>query len=146
MVMEYQFNAAESDQRRVMVKTLAEYFRLNDISVNAAVDIDHLPPPKLFSNPGFGDQKRKQPQLIGVHNKTGELYIGLVKTREDDILGEHSLTEYDLYMDLTIRQKGIKVCLMIHEDRIKDFNSFITHYLHPEFWNNFIVVAYSEDD
>jgi len=134
-----------TDERTVMIRALAENFRKNGITVNAAVDIDGYPLPKLFSNPGFGDQRRKQPHLLGVHEKDGELYIGLVKTSDEDLMDESSLTEYDLFMDLTIRQKGVRFCLMIHEDRIQQFNSFITHYLHPDFWPNMMVVAYSKE-
>lgn len=128
-----------------MIRKMADQFGKNNITVHAAIDIEGLPLPKLFPNPGFGDQRRKQPHLLGVHNQSGELYIGVVKTQEDDIMDEHSLTEYDLYMDLTIRQEGIRFCLMLHEDRIQKFNGFITHYIHPDFWQNFIVMAYSEE-
>lgn len=133
------------EERRHMIRAMAENFRKNDITVHSAVDIDGLPLPKLFPNPGFGDQRRKQPHVLGVHNKTGELYIGLVKTKGDDLTDESSLTEYDLYMDLTLRQDGIRFCIMMHEHRVQHFNSFITHYLHPDFWPNMMVIAYSDD-
>ncbi len=133
------------DERRTMIQALAENFKINDITIHAAVDIEGLPLPKLFPNPGFGDQRRKQPHILGVHNKSGELYIGLVKTKDDDLTDESSLTEYDLYMDMTMKQEGIRFCIMMHEHRIQHFNSFITHYLHPDFWPNMMVIAYSED-
>jgi hypothetical protein len=142
---EYILNTPDQE-RRLMIERLADYFRNNNIAVHAALDIPELPLPKLFPNPGFGDQRRKQPHLLGVHNDSGELYIGLVKTRNEDLMDENSLTEYDLYMNLTVDQPGIRFCLMMHEDRIHQFNSFITHYLHPDFWPHFIAVAYSNDE
>ncbi len=138
-------NQHSDDERRKMIHKLAEYFQKNNITIHAAVDIEGTPLPKLFPNPGFGDQHRKQPHLLGVHEESGELYIGLVKTQAEDLMDENSLTEYDLFMDLTIRQKGIRFCLMINEDRVQHINGFITHYFHPDFWPNFIVVAYSGD-
>lgn len=131
-------------QRRCMVHKLTAHLQAIDVNVLAAIDSDDLPLPKLFSNPGFGDQKRKQPHILGVHDKTGELFIGLVKTEQEDITDENSRTEYDLYTDLAMRQKGINIYLMLPEDRIQQFNSFITHYLHPDFWEKIIIVAYAD--
>lgn len=134
------------DDRRKMIRKLAEYFQKNNITINSAVDLDDIPLPKLFPNPGFGDQRRKQPHLLGVHRESGELYIGLVKTQAEDLMDENSLTEYDLYMDLTIRQDGVYFCLMVDDNRVHHVNGFITHYLHPDFWPKFIVVPYTEDE
>ncbi len=137
-------NPDTDNQRSLMVHKLAAHLRAIDVNVLAAIDTDDLPVPKLFSNPGFGDQKRKQPHILGVHNKTGELFIGLVRTKYEDFTDENSRTEYDLYTNIAMRQRGINIYLMLHEDRIQHFNSFITHYLHPDFWVKIIVVAYAD--
>jgi hypothetical protein len=142
--MTYIINSDANNQRSLMVHKLAEHLHAIDVTVLSAIELENLPLPKLFSNPGFGDQKRKQPHILGVHKSTGELYIGLVKTEGEDFTDENSRTEYDLYTDLAIRQKGINIYLMLHEDRIQQFNSFITHYLHPDFWEKIMLVAYSD--
>lgn len=133
------------DQRHTMIQQLVDYFRRNNITVKAAVGIENLPLPQLFPNPGYGDQKRKQPHVLGIHNETGDVYIGLVKTRDQDLTDDSSLTEYDVYIDIASRRDGIHIYLMIDEDRIHQFNSFITHYIHPDYWTSLTIVAYSDD-
>jgi hypothetical protein len=143
--MESNHDTALPDERRSMIEQLVRHFRSNGIQIQAAVELDGFPLPSLFPNPGYGDQRRKQPHVLGIHEGSGELYIGLVKTRSDNIESESSLTEYDLYFDISARNPNIRICIMIHEDRVHEFNSFITHYIHPDLWDRLLIVAFSPD-
>jgi hypothetical protein len=130
----------------ILVRKLAEYYKRIGLRVISAVGIDGFPLPKLIKNEGFGDQRPKQPHIVGYNETNGEMYIGIVKTISDNLESASALTEYDLYLNLSNEDGKIRLCVYLPVERIQEFNSLITRYLHPDYYDKIVIVTYSDNE
>jgi hypothetical protein len=130
----------------ILIRNFADYYKRSSFRILNAVGLEEYPLPKIVNNDGFGDQRPKQPHIVGVNDDTGEIIIGILKTISDNLESASALTEYDLYLNLTHDDDNVRLCVYLPTDRVQEFNSLITRYLHPDFYNKIIVATYSDID
>ncbi len=129
-----------------LMKEFAGHFERDDIRILAAVGLDGYPLPQMVQNNRFGDQRPKLPHLLAVNDSTGENYIGIIKTAQDDLESTSALTEYDLYLDLSHGDEKLRLCIYLPQERLQEFNSLITHYIHPDYWKHLVIMTHPAED
>ena len=126
-----------------LVKELVDYFLSEKYTIVSAMDQEGYPPPSPLRNDGYGDQEEKCPEVFA-YDKTEKRYaIGVVKQSNDDLESAHSLTQYDVYFDHRNPENGksSRVCFLLPPEIIPQFTGVITHYIHPEYWENMTIIS-----
>lgn len=121
---------------------LLRLFLSEHYTIIGAVGTERFPPPTPLRNDGYGDQQHKLPDVFAYDESNKQFVIGVVKTGDDDLESPHSLTQYDVFFDHKNPENGkpSRVCFILPQDRIAQFTGIITHYIHPDYWQNLAIV------
>ncbi len=99
-------------------------------------------PPRL-KNEGYGDQEDKRPDIFAIDEKTGQYVIGVARLGENDLETDHALTQYNVFLDQFDPRTGERARLIVimPPSKVAEFNTLITHYIHPDLWEALSVVG-----
>jgi hypothetical protein len=135
---------SEEDQAKhqSLVSELVELFQHEGFNVSGADGIEGFYPPIELHNDGYGDQEDKMPDVYAFDEKEQQYIIGEAKTGKNDFESEHSLTQYNVFLDQIHpkTQKRARFFIIVPGSRVAEFNTLITHYIHYEFWSNLVIV------
>lgn len=134
---------SDTELHQQLVEELLTIFIRQGFRILAAVGIPGLPAPKALLNDGYGDQERKSPDIYAFDERRNRYIIGEAKTGNSDLESNHALTQYNVYLDHIAPENGHPaLCYVILPGRIvPEFNTLITHYIHPDYLPRIIVVA-----
>jgi hypothetical protein len=130
------------DKSAQLVEELLSHFRSERHTIIGAKGVAGYRPPDELRNDGYGDQKNKSPDVFAFDETNKRYVIGVVKTSDDDLESPHSLTQYDVFFDHKNAQNGksSQVCFILQPETIAEFTAIITHYIHPDYWNNMMII------
>lgn len=125
-----------------LTEELLEYFRSEHFTILGAKNVEGFRQPMSLQNDGFGDQQKKQPDVLAFDEINQRFVIGAIKTDDDDLESPHSLTQYDVFFDHRNPNNGRSshVCFLLPPDLIPEFTAIITHYIHRDYWENMILL------
>lgn len=131
------------EKHHSLVAELCLLFENASIDIIAADGIEGYATPIPLDNHGYGDQQEKIPDVFGYDAQRKVYVIGEAKTGDDDLETEHALTQYNVYLDQPDRRSGRQAMLYIilPANKVPEFNTMITHYLHPDYWPHIVVVS-----
>lgn len=129
-------------QHQQLVQELVQVFEREGFRILRA-DLSGYLPPEPLPNDGYGDQKPKTPDVFAFDPATRRHIIGIVKTEGENFETEEALTEYNVFLDQIDRSTGTQATLyiLLPADRVPEFNTMITHYIHRDYWKSLVVVA-----
>ena len=132
-----------NDINKDLIKELVEYFLLEKYTVVSAMNHEGYPQPSPLRNDGYGDQEEKYPEVLAYDKTEKRFAIGVIKQSGDDLESAHSLTQYDVYFDHRNPENGksSRVCFLLSPEIIPQFTGVITHYIHPEYWENMTIIS-----
>lgn len=130
------------DTRTILTEELLALFLREQYSILGAASVEGYAPPRSLPNDGYGDQQPKRPDILAYDAAGGGYVIGLVKSTGDNLESIDALTQYDVFLDHLDAKSGrpSKVFVILPASRIAEFTSLITHYLHPERWEQLTIV------
>ncbi len=135
---------SDDDQKKhqSLVGELVELFEREGFTISGADGVEGFYPPIELKNDGYGDQEDKMPDVYAYDEVEKCYVIGEAKTGKNDFECEHALTQYNVFLDQInfITKKRAKVYFIVPSLKIAEFNSLLTHYLHPELWEYIVVV------
>ena len=131
------------EKHHSLVTELVEIFQREGFLINGADGVEGFVPPLELRNDGFGDQEDKMPDVYAYDERRKCYIIGEAKTGNKDLESEHALTQYNVYLDQFHRFNGTQAILyvIIPVTKIPEFNSLITHYIHPDYWKSIVLVS-----
>ena len=134
---------SDPEKHGELIAELVEIFRERGYKLLGADGITGLPLPRPLPNDGYGDQQAKAPDIYAFDEATGCYIIGEAKTGKGDLETDHALTQYNVYLDQFDKHSGAPAILfiIIPPSKIPEFNSLITHYIHPDYWGKIILVS-----
>jgi hypothetical protein len=132
----------DQSKHQSLVAELVELFRHEGFDISGADGVEGFFPPVELRNDGYGDQEDKMPDVYAFDKKEQRYIIGEAKTDRDDFESDHSLTQYNVFLDQIHpkTQKHARFYLIVPASRVAEFNSLITHYIHYELWENIVIV------
>lgn len=132
-----------SDRYLILIRELVKLAAKEGFRIIGVRGIDDFPDPPSFQNDGYGDQEDKTPDFLGMDEEQQQFVFGLVKTGEDDLESEHALTQYNVFLDQydAVRNTRARLIIVLPSARVADFNTLITHYIHPDYWPNLTLVG-----
>lgn len=133
---------SDAEYHQTLVEELVEIFRVRGFRLLGAESVPGVPFPLPLPNDGYGDQEEKTPDVIAYDEKNRCVVIGEAKTGEGDLETDHALTQYNVYLDQFDSRRGTRATLyvILPEGKVPEFNSLITHYIHPDYWKHIVVV------
>lgn len=133
----------DSEYHQRLVEELVEIFRERGFRILGAENIEGCSPPPSLPNDGFGDQEEKTPDVFAFDPKNRCFIIGEAKTGEGDLESDHALTQYNVFLDQFDSRHRTRATLYIilPATKVPEFNSLITHYIHPDYWQHIVVVT-----
>jgi hypothetical protein len=125
-----------------LVEELVECLTSEGFTISSADGVPGYSPPLELPNDGYGDQEDKAPDVYAYDPKDQRTIIGEAKTGAGDLETEHALTQYNVFLDQLHRRTSRRATLYIIVPAaiVAEFNTLITHYLHPDLWPNIVVV------
>lgn len=128
---------------QALIAELLNIFLDRGYKILAADGVKGYPPPKPLPNDGYGDQLQKSPDIHAYDKKEERYVIGEAKTGEGDLETEHSLTQYNVYLDQFDKKTGKQalVYIIVPAASLPEFNTLLTHYIHPEYWPSLVLVS-----
>ncbi len=128
---------------QALVNELLNVFLEHKYKITGVDGVKEYPAPRPLHNDGYGDQKSKTPDIQAVDEASGRLVLGEAKTGEGDFETEHSLTQYNVYLDQFDKNTGKQalVYIIVPGSTLPEFNTLLTHYIHPEYWPSLVLVA-----
>ncbi len=126
-----------------LIGELVELFRNEGFTVSGAVGVEGFHPPLELRNDGYGDQEDKSPDVYAYDEQHQRYVIGEAKTGARDFESEHSLTQYNVFLDQFHRINGQQALLyvIVPSSKVPEFSTLITHYLHPDYWSSIVLVS-----
>lgn len=136
-------NDADFHQR--LVEELVEILKEKGFRILGADNVAGCPPSRPLPNDGYGDQEAKSPDVIAFDQKNRCFIIGEAKTGEGDLETDHALTQYNVFLDQFDARQGTRATfyMILPASKVPEFNSLITHYIHPDYWKHIVVVTSS---
>ena len=131
----------DSLKRSILLRELVDYFLHEGFKVIAAKELEGYPPPPAFRNDGYGDQQPKSPDVIGYHSAKRYYMSGIVRTG-NDVESDSSLTEYNVFLDQKdkVTSESFRLCIIIPSSKINELTTFMTHYIHPDYWYRIVMI------
>jgi hypothetical protein len=125
-----------------LVAELVELFQAEGFVISGADGVEGFFPPIELRNDGYGDQEDKIPDVYAYDEKEKRYIIGEAKTGDSDLETEHSLTQYNVFLDQIhpTTHSSALVYFILPSKNVVEFNSLITHYIHRDLWKNLVVV------
>lgn len=131
------------EKHAALIQELLDIFKERGFRVLGADGIPGFAPARPLHNNGYGDQENKSPDIYAYDEKRHCWIIGEAKTGEGDFETEHALTQYNVFLDQFDKSTGLQADLYIIVPALKvpEFNSLITHYIHPDYLQSIVVVS-----
>ena len=131
---------------QLLIEELIEIFRKEGFRILGADGVAGTPRAKSMRNDGYGDQRRKTPDIYAFDPKRQRYIIGEAKTGKGDLETEHALTQYNVFLDQFDPSSGKQALLYIilPPSIIPEFNTLITHYIHRAYWGSIVLVQSQE--
>jgi hypothetical protein len=132
----------DPDYHHILVEELVLIFKERGFRILGANSVAGFGPVRPLPNDGYGDQEAKAPDVFAFDPKNRCYVIGEAKTGEGDLETDHALTQYNVYLDQVDAREGTRATLYIilPAAKVPEFNSLITHYIHPDYWKHITVV------
>jgi hypothetical protein len=129
-------------KHKSLISELVELFKNEGFTISGADGVEGYYPPSGLHNDGYGDQEDKSPDVYAYDEKEQVYVIGEAKTGNGDFETEHSLTQYNVFLDQVhpATKKRARFYLIVPASKLAEFNTLITHYIHYELWGNLAVV------
>lgn len=133
----------DSEYHQMLVDELVGIFKERGFRILGAENVAGFGPVRPLPNDGYGDQEAKAPDIFAYDPKNRCYVIGEAKTGEGDLETDHALTQYNVYLDQFDNREATRATLYIILPALKvpEFNSLITHYIHPDYWKHIVVVT-----
>ena len=133
----------DPEKHSALIEELIAIFKGRNYRILGAFSVEGIPPVQPLPNDGYGDQQSKAPDIYAFDERSGCYIIGEAKTGEGDFETEHALTQYNVYLDQFDKSTGAPAVLFIivPSSRVPEFNSLITHYIHPSYLSKIVVVS-----
>lgn len=125
-----------------LVEELVGVFEEHGFKVLAADHVRDFPHPDPLPNDGYGDQEPKVPDVYAFDPASMRYIIGEAKTGENDLETDHSLTQYNVFLDQFDREtsRQARLYIILPRAKVVEFNTLITHYIHRAYWGSIVVV------
>lgn len=135
-------SAKDLEKHQSLVTELVELFQHEGFEVSGADGVEGFYAPVELRNDGYGDQEDKAPDVYAYDGAKKCYIIGEAKTGNGDFETEHSLTQYNVFLDQFNRTTGAQALLYIIVPALKvaEFSALITHYIHPDYWKSIVLV------
>ena len=132
-----------NDRHQLLVAEIVEVFQQEGFIILAAAGVSGYSAPKRLPNDGYGDQEPKAPDVYCFDEKNNQHVIGIAKEEEAEFESEHSLTQYNVFLDQFDRTTGVqaKLFVIVPSSKIAQFNTLITHYIHRDYWRSIVLVS-----
>ncbi len=125
-----------------LVEELVGWLEEQGYRVDGAEGVTGCAPPQELENDGYGDQQDKAPDIEAFDSAAQRLVIGEAKTGHGDLETDHALTQYNVFLD-QIHPRSLQramLFIIVPSAVVAEFNTLITHYIHPDLWENITVV------
>ncbi|HWP81221.1 MAG TPA: hypothetical protein VNN76_01045 [Bacteroidota bacterium] len=134
------------EKHHALVIELLEIFKQENFKILAVEGLEGLPQPEPLHNDGYGDQEDKAPDIYAFDPVRKRYVIGEAKTGVADLETEHALTQYNVFLDQfhSSNRSQAVLYIILPSSRVPEFNSLITHYIHPDYWGNIVLVSSSK--
>lgn len=134
---------SDPEKHGELVAELVGIFKERGYTLLGADGVPGLPLPRPLPNDGYGDQQAKAPDIYAYDENTRCYIIGEAKTGRGDFETDHALTQYNVFLDQFDKHTGAPAILfvIVPADKIPEFNSLLTHYIHPDYWGKLVIVS-----
>ncbi len=125
-----------------LINELIEIFEREGFSITEAEGQEKLVRPRELHNDGYGDQQDKAPDIYAYDPKKKQYILGEAKTGLRDFETDHSLTQYNVFLDQPDKRTGkhARLYVIVPSTKVPEFNTLITHYIHRDYWQNIVLV------
>jgi hypothetical protein len=129
--------------REELIEELIEYFRANGLAVHGARGADGYKMPPPIPNDGYGDQRPRMPDVVGMDTEHRRIVFGVIRTRREELDSESALTDYNVYLDhrSNAGDQSSRLVVMVPQGLESAFMDLITHYIHREYWHRVTTVT-----
>ncbi|MBI3787489.1 MAG: hypothetical protein HY276_04445, partial [Ignavibacteriales bacterium] len=126
-----------------LIEELLDVFRKQHFKIIGADGVKGVARVKKLHNDGYGDQENKSPDIYAYDEQQKRFVIGEAKTGDGDFETDHSLTEYNVFLDQFDKATGVQALLfvIVPSSKVPEFNTLITHYIHREYWQSIVLVS-----
>lgn len=133
----------EERLRQVLIQELTGMFEGGGLKILGAVGSEKYDAPPRLKNEGYGDQEDKRPDVFALDEKTGQYVIGIARLGGSDLETDDALTQYNVFLDQFDPRTGerSRLIVILPSSKVAEFNTLITHYIHPELWGAISVVG-----
>jgi hypothetical protein len=135
----------DAEKHQSLIDELVEILIKEGCSITEAEGRKEFQNPRALTNDGYGDQADKSPDIYAYDPLRRCYVLGEAKTGRSDFESEHSLTQYNVFLDQVDRRTGnpFRLYVIIPSSKVPEFNTLITHYIHREYWHKMILVSSS---
>jgi hypothetical protein len=133
----------DPEKHAALVDELASIFKDRGFRIQSADGVVGHPMVRPLHNDGYGDQEDKAPDILAYDEKRHCSVIGEAKTGNGDFETDHALTQYNVFLDQFDKTSTLQadVYFIVPASKVPEFNSLITHYIHPDYLESIIVVS-----
>ncbi|MFH0989731.1 MAG: hypothetical protein V1799_06915 [bacterium] len=133
----------DPEKHQLLIDELVAIFQESGYSVVGADGVTGIPGVQKLHNDGYGDQENKAPDIIALNQDKRQMIIGEAKTGDGDFETEHALTQYNVFLDQVHPRTMVKAKLyiIVPQSTLSEFSAFITHYIHPDYWDRLTLVS-----
>lgn len=133
----------DPEKHAALIEELLEIFSERGFRILGVDGIGEHPSTRPLHNDGYGDQENKTPDIYAYDDRRHCHIIGEAKTGQGDFETEHALTQYNVFLDQFDKTSGLQadVYIIVPASKVPEFNSLITHYIHPEYLQSIVVVS-----
>lgn len=131
------------EKRSCLIFEMYDYFQSQGFQIREAQGFEGIGSPQPLSNDGYGDQEDKRPDILAYDAKGNNWIIGIARISAKDIDSESSLTEYNVFLDQKDDRTGKPFIVYINlpSSLSMQFQNFLHHYIHYEYWHRIIVMV-----
>jgi hypothetical protein len=133
----------DPEKHAALVEELVSLFKERGFRVVNADGVSGHPMVRPLHNDGYGDQEDKAPDILAYDEKRHCSIIGEAKTGNSDFETDHALTQYNVFLDQFDKTSTLQadVYFIVPASKVPEFNSLITHYIHPDYLESIFVVS-----
>ena len=133
----------DAEKHAALIEELLDIFKERGFRIVGVDSVREHPMVHPLHNDGYGDQEDKAPDIYAYDERRHCYIIGEAKTGHGDFETEHALTQYNVFLDQFDKTSSLQADLyiIIPASKVPEFNSLITHYIHPEYLESIVVVS-----
>jgi hypothetical protein len=134
---------SDPEKHAALIEELLALFIERGFRILGVDGASNHPIARPLHNDGYGDQENKTPDISAYDERRRCIIIGEAKTGRGDFETEHALTQYNVFLDQFDKTSGLQADLyvIVPGSRVPEFNSLITHYIHPDYLESIVVVS-----